>query len=394
MVDFADTFLVPYLCGFRNGFNTQHALLRLMDICKNSLDKKGVVGALLMDLSKAFDCIDHELLIAKLKAYGFCKDAQLLIYNYLSGRRQRVKLNGSFSTWRETFAGVPQGSVLGPLLLNLYINDLFLMVTDTAVCNYDTTIFATDCQLDKVLERLETDALILSKWFPENFMRLNAGKCHLLTFGTNQGDIKIKIGEAIVEESSEEKLLGVIIDTNLNFKSHVSNLCKRASQNLHALARVSPFMGLDKLRLLMNSFIKAQFSYCPLIWMFHDRCLNAKVNKIHERALRIVYKDSHADYEALLTFDNAVSIHQRNLQYLMIEIYKTKHNLNPSFMSEIFETRNVHYDLRTKNNLCIPKARTTSHGIETVRYLGQKLWQTLPHRIRESQSLATFKKKN
>ena len=106
-------------------------------------------------------------------------------------------------------------------------------------------------------------------------------------------------------------------------------------------------MGSDKLRLLMNSFIKAQFSYCPLIWMFHDRCLNAKVNKIHERALRIVYKDSHADYEALLTLDNAVSIHQRNLQYLMIEIYKTKHNLNPSFMNEIFETRNVHYDLRT-----------------------------------------------
>ena len=344
-----------------------------------------------MDLSKAFDCIDHELLIAKLNAYGFCNDAQLLIYNYLSGRRQRVKLNGSFSTWRETFAGVSQGSVLGPLLFNLYINDLFLMVTDTAVCNFadDTTIFAADCQLDKVLERLETDALILSKWFPENFMKLNAGKCHLLTFGTNQDDIKIKIGEAIVEESSEEKLLGVIIATNLNFKSHVSNLCKRASQKLHALARLSPFMGSDKLRLLMNSFIKAQFSYCPLIWMFHDRCLNAKVNKIHER---IVYKDSHADYEALLTLDNAVSIHQRNLQYLMIEIYKTKHNLNPSFMSEIFETRNVHYDLRTKNNLCIPKARTTSYGIETVRYLGQKLWQTLPHRIRESQSLATFKK--
>ena len=130
----------------------------------------------------------------------------------------------------------------------------------------------------------------------------------------------------------------------------------------------------------------------PLIWMFHDRCLNAKVNKIHERALRIVYKDSHADYEALLSLDNAVSIHQRNLQYLMIEIYKTKHNLNPSFMSEIFETRNVHYDLRPKNNLCIPKARTTSYGIETVRYLGQKLWQTLPLRIRESESLATFKK--
>ena len=164
---------------------------------------------------------------------------------------------------------------------------------DTAICNFadDTTIFAADCQLDSVFERLETDALVLSKWFPENFMKLNEGKCHLLNVGTSQDDIKITVGEAIVKESSEEKLLGVTIDKNLNFKSHVSNLCKRASQKLHALARVSAFVNPDKLRLLMNSFIKSQFSYCPLIWMFHDRALNAKVNKIQERALRIyIYK--------------------------------------------------------------------------------------------------------
>ena len=131
-------------------------------------------------------------------------------------------------------------------------------------------------------------------------------------------------GEAIVEESSEERLLGVTIDKNLNFKIHASNLCKRISQKMHALARVSLFMDHDKLQLLMNNFIKSHVSYCLLIWMFHDRGLNSKVNKIQERALRIVYKDSHADYETLLKLDNAVSIHQRNLQYLMIEIHKTK----------------------------------------------------------------------
>ena len=198
-------------------------------------------------------------------------------------------------------------------------------------------------------------------------MKLNGGKCHLLTFGTSQDDIKITVSEAIVKESSEEKLLGVTMDKNLNFKSHVSNLCKRASQKLHALARVSAFMNPDKLHLLMNSLIKSQFSDCQLIWMLHYWGLNAKVNKIQEMALRIVYKNSHADYETLLKLDNAVSIHHRNLQYLMIETYKTKNNLNPSFTSEIFEATDVQYDLQNKNTLGIPNAKTTSYGIETVR---------------------------
>ena len=258
-----------------------------MDTSKESLDGKETAGAVPMDLFKAFDCIEHELLIAKLHACGFSKKVQSMIYYYLSGRKQRVKLNGPFSNWREACTGVPQGSVLGPLLFNVYINDLFFMATDTAICNLAdvTTISAANSWLDKVLGRLETDALVLSKWFPKRFMKLNGGKCHLLTSGTIQSNSMIKIGEAIVEDSSEEKLLGVIIDKKLNFKSHISSICKRASQKLDALARVSNFVDPGKLRLLINSFINAQFSYCPLIWMFHDRNLNAKVNKIHGRAL-------------------------------------------------------------------------------------------------------------
>ena len=124
-----------------------------------------------MDLSKAFDCLNHELLIAKLSAYGFSRSALTSIHSYFNERQQRVKVNGSFSTSRQTSLGVPQGSVLGPLLFNLSINDVFYLVKDTEICNYadDTTIFACGSDLGSILEPLERKATLLSLWFENNY---------------------------------------------------------------------------------------------------------------------------------------------------------------------------------------------------------------------------------
>ena len=123
-------------------------------------------------------------------------------------------------------------------------------------------------------------------------MKLNEDKCHFMVFGvkTDQ-DIRIKIGNCTVKNSHEEKLLGVLIDANLSFEKHVSNICRKASNKLFALSRMSAYLGTDKLRLLMNAFVTSQFQYCPLVWMFHSRKMNSKINRLHERALRIAYKD-------------------------------------------------------------------------------------------------------
>ena len=121
-------------------------------------------------------------------------------------------------------------------------------------------------------------------------MKANADKFHLLV--TRDTDVTAKIGEFDVKNSREEKLLGVKIDSKLSFENHVSSLCKKASQKLHALARVVNFMDLAKRKSLMKAFITSQFNYCPLIWMFHSRQLNNRINKIQERALRLVYKDN------------------------------------------------------------------------------------------------------
>ena len=196
----------------------------------------------------------------------------------------------------------------------------------------------------------------------------------------------------MIQESDEEKLLGLTLDKRLNFKNHVSTLCKKASQKLHALARVSKYMKKSQLELTMTSFVMSHFSYCPLVWMFHDRKSYNKIHKIHERALRIIHKDSTSNFESLLIISNSVSIHQRNLQLLLIESYKTANTLNPFFMADVFVTNVVPYNLRGSTNLVFPKARTNLYGIDTVRFFGQKLWQSVPKEIKESQSLDIFKR--
>ena len=202
-------------------------------------------------------------------------------------------------------------------------------------------------------------------------MKLNEEKCHLLVFGEKDTEISINVGPSVIKESKEEKLLGVVIDHKLNFKQHLDTVCRKASHKLHALARASTYMPKEKTRMVMRAFIMSHFSYYPLIWMFHDRRVNTKINYIHERALRIAYQDRTSSFEELLITDNSVSIHQQNLQLLVTEIYRTRINLNPPFMKEIFVEREVHYNLRVMYNIYARKPRTTAYGLENVSLLGQ-----------------------
>ena len=269
---YMDTSLNKLLCGFRKAHSTQHALFKLLQRWQNELDNSGlVVGTILMDLSKAYDCLPHDLIIAKFEAFGLSKSSLSLLLDYLTSRKQRVKIGSSYSTWNEIKRRVPQGSILGPLLFNPFINDIFMFIEKTEICNFadDNTIFDCVEDLSNILENLKHDVKILLKWLGINSLQANPGKFQFMILRKKKrNSVKLIVNTTEIEESREVVLLGIAIDNLLIFNEHIDNPCRAASYKLHALRRVRKYLSLEKAKLLCDAFMNSQFKYALLVWMF------------------------------------------------------------------------------------------------------------------------------
>ena len=221
--------------------------------------------------------------------------------------------------------------------------------------------------LGTLISRLEHDSHLAIECFESNSMKLNQEICHLLVPEYKPGNFWARIGEVKIWQSSKQNLLRVVIYADLSSNECVSSLFKKAGRKLSVLSRLSNLMSFQQRRLLMKSFVEAQFGYCPLVWMFHGREINRKINHIHERSLRIVFGDYNFSFKGLLKKYNSVCIHHRNIQNLTAELFKRKENLSNTIMNDAFPTRVLNYDLRSQTYFFRDTVNTTKFGLNSLR---------------------------
>ena len=272
--------------------------------------------------------------------------------------------------------------------------DFFYECEDSSVASYtdDTAPYSCATDIPSVALKLQASATKLFLWFKNNHLKANPGKSHIL-LSSKKPEI-VSVDGISIAASSHEKLLGVIIYSELKFENHITEICLKVRKKINALCRISSFMSLEKRRTLMKAFIESQFNYFPLIWMFHSRTLNNKINRIHERAWRTVYSDYNSSFNELLDKDGSFTIHQRNVQSLAIEIYKYLHGLYPAILIEVFKVNEtIPYDLRMRNELYTRNPKAVRYDTETIYFLSPKIWSLIPQNIKGSGSLPCFKKK-
>ena len=307
LASYLDKYFSLFISLYRKSYSTQQVLIRLLEEWREKLDKNFIVGAVLMDLSKAFGCIPHDLIIAKLAAYEFKRETLRLIYSYLKGRKQCVKINNTYSDYNEIISGVPQGSILGPVFFNLSINDLFFFIETVS----------------KLIDTLESENNIAIDWFTKNEMIINPDKFQIIILDkkkSNLTNIPLIVVNQTIKSVPSVELLGIHLDDKLNFNLHISNICRSAANQLNALIQLKNYLSFNAKRVLINSYIISNFTYCPRVWMFSTAKSLNKIESLQKRAFQFLYNDYSISYEGLLEKAGKVKMNVYRLRNLCVEI--------------------------------------------------------------------------
>ena len=390
--------------GFRKSHSTASALLDCTNEWYVNLDRKMFNLVVLIDLKKAFDTVDHQILLRKLELYGIKGQALTLLRSYLTNRNQKCQIKNSFSSERLIKCGVPQGSILGPLFFLLYINDLpnCLNKTKPRMFADDTNLTASANSLTDLEDAANFDLENLRKWLIANRLSLNVAKTEFMLIGSKPMLKNICVSPNVLIENkqikqvNECKTLGVTIDQHLSWKSNTDKICKKVTAGISAIRRVKPFVDQDTLVLIYNAIVRPYFDYCCEVWDVFGETQSKRLQKLQSRAARIILNLNNDVH-------HTIALHALGWEPLQTErkkakaktMYKVLNKMGPKSLTNLFsyKSEKTNYLLRDiLSGLCLPKPRTNNMK-KSFMYDGAHLWNSIPKEIRESKSLSSFRNK-
>ena len=389
--------LSKHLGAFRPSYSCQDLLLKFVEETKLTLDSGNLCIAMATDLSKAFDCLPHRLLLAKARAYGFSPLACQLFMSYLMERQQRVKINESSSSWMYLKRGIPQGSLAGPFMYNLFVNDFLYALTPLcSVYNYadDNTLVVSGSDLCSAREDLQRACHRALDWFSENQMQANPAKFQSIIFSKkslSESEKKLSIFNTNIACQSNMKLLGVYFDEKLSFNFHVREICKKAGRITSSLYRLKNKVGQDNKMRLYYAFIVSNLTYCSLIWHFCGAKNTQLIEKINERGLRFVRNDFTTEYHDLLSLLDRPTMFLDRLRQILVMAFKSVNQVGPAFLHEHLAIKSIPHDLRGGSKLVLPKFKSVKYGKKSILYEIACLWNQLPCHMKECNDVNEFK---
>ena len=377
----SSNFLYEHQFGFRKHHSTNHALVSIVEQIRSSLDKKMYSCGVFVDLEKAFDTVNHDILLAKLEHIGIRGVAKKWFESYLSERFQSVTIGGVSSSRLPITCGVPQGSILGPLLFLIYINDMRSSVKSSTVFHFadDTNLLCSAFSLKKLRKLLNKDLASLYEWLCANRLSINAGKTEFLVFRPPRHNTEIrltlKFHQTKLFESSKIKYLGLILDNKLNWKPHIAELSKKLSRAVGMLYKIRSLCPTSVSRSLYYSLFNSHLSYGLSVWGSAGRVDIAKIQSLQDKAIKAICKTNEPDKLAKKYYDlNILNINDQIEYQLSSLMWDYDHNALPSSLSKYFVRNNTIHNYRTRGalrgNLYHKKVNTVQFGVKSFTYQG------------------------
>ena len=385
--------------GFRPGHSAQDLVLKVVDDWRGYLDDDEIVGSLFIDLTKAFDSIDHQLMLLKLQNIGV-DDIELAWFrNYLCGHMQCVAIGKAKSSLKTISSGVPQGSILGPLLFIIFMNNLPAVVSSCDIQLYadDTIVYCHGKTVDEVEQNLTVGFQTVVQWFQQNCLTVNIKKTHSMFLGRKKRRSEIEHlcvehdGQTLRNEQTA-RYLGVFLDDKLCWEQHIDSVSKKVSRSLAVLRRASKHLTLKTRMVLYNAVVLPHLDYCSVVWANCTKKLQMRLERLQNYGMRVILQ---------VPARTPSSISRAKLRWVTLEqcralqrlraVHRCVHGTAPGYLQSLFKQQPGTVGTRGQLKLSL-KVHNTELYRKSFQHSGARSWNLLPDHVKTTQDYQKFSK--